>query len=274
MSVLDNLTFGLRHRKLAKDEVPKRARDVADMLGIGTFLQRRPGALSGGQRQRVALGRALVRDAVVFLMDEPLSNLDAALRVRTRTEIKALQRRIGTTTIYVTHDQEEAMVLSDRIAVMRDGVIQQCDRPDVIYQNPANTFVATFIGSPSMNMIDGKVSREDGSLVFRHADVTLRLDIDVARSRPEQWPDGRAVRLGIRPEGIRPGRTAGDRSFPAEVFLVEPIGPITYVDLKVGELLLRASVDPSLNPQPGETFHVAITPNKAYLFDAADGQRI
>ena len=222
----------------------------------------------------MALGRALVRDAVAFLMDEPLSNLDAALRVRTRTEIKALQRRIGTTTIYVTHDQEEAMVLSDRIAVMRDGVIQQCDRPDVIYRDPANVFVATFIGSPAMNMLDGKLSSSDGRVVFVHPDLTLTLDSSVLKTGIASAQTERAVQLGIRPEGLRIDRQPKDQALTAEAFLVEPVGPITYVDLKKGSILVRASVDPVLNPRGGETFHVTIGSDKAFVFDAKDANRI
>ncbi|HET8522884.1 MAG TPA: ABC transporter ATP-binding protein [Thermomicrobiales bacterium] len=275
MSVYENLTFGLRHRKLDRDEARQRATRAAEMLGIGALLNRRPSALSGGQRQRVALGRALVRDAVLFLMDEPLSNLDAALRVRTRTEIKALQQQIGTTTIYVTHDQEEAMVLSDRIAVMRDGVIQQFDRPEVIYHDPANLVVATFIGNPAMNRLDGTLSADNGQLRFVHPDVTLPLSSDVLKTDQAASAAGRNVHLGIRPEAIRLHRQpSDDQVFTAEVFLVELIGPVTYVDLKRGNVLLRASVDPALNPKVGETFHVSISPDKTYVFDAGDGRRL
>jgi multiple sugar transport system ATP-binding protein len=275
MSVFENLTFGLRHRKLDRDEARQRATRAAEMLGIGALLNRRPGALSGGQRQRVALGRALVRDAVLFLMDEPLSNLDAALRVRTRTEIKALQQQVGTTTIYVTHDQEEAMVLSDRIAVMRDGVIQQFDRPDVIYQDPANLVVATFIGNPAMNRLDGALATDDGRLLFVHPDVTLALTPAALKTEQANSLTGRKVQLGVRPEGLRLDRQPCDgQAFTADVFLVELIGPVTYVDLKLGSILVRASVDPALKPKVGETFHVSVAPDKTYLFDAGDGRRI
>ena len=274
MSVFDNLSFGLRHQKSPKKEIDRRVRGIAETLGITALLDRRPAELSGGQRQRVALGRALVRESVVFLMDEPLSNLDAALRVKTRTEIKALQQRIRTTTLYVTHDQEEAMVLSDRIAVMRDGIIQQFDRPEVVYDDPVNVFVGTFIGSPAMNLLDGTISVDGGRPMLTHGDVHVALDSSIVRSGLGALTNQRRVNLGIRPEGVRLGREAGPSSLPAEVFLVEPVGPVTYVDLRINSTLVRASVDPALRPRVEDVFHVSIAAEKAFLFDADSGQRI
>jgi multiple sugar transport system ATP-binding protein len=274
MSVFDNLSFGLRHQKSPRKEIDQRVRNIAEVLGITPLLDRRPAELSGGQRQRVALGRALVRESVVFLMDEPLSNLDAALRIRTRTEIKALQQRIRTTTLYVTHDQEEAMVLSDRIAVMRDGVLQQFDRPEVVYGDPVNVFVGTFIGSPAMNLLEGTVGLEGGRPILTHGDVHLALDPAIARAGVGALARPRRVNLGIRPEGVRLAREAGPSSLPARVFLVEPVGPVTYVDLRVNSSLIRASVDPALRPRAEDVFHVSIAADKAFLFDAESGQRI
>jgi multiple sugar transport system ATP-binding protein len=202
MSVYENMSFGLSLRKMPKAESDSAVRRVAEFLGLSAMLDRRPGQLSGGQRQRVALGRAIVRNPAVFLMDEPLSNLDAALRVSTRSEIKQLQQELGTTTIFVTHDQEEAMVLSGRIAIMQHGVLQQFDNPNVIYNDPINMFVAGFIGSPKMNMLPGNLAtREDhGYFYAEESDITWPANQFVAASSAGH------VTLGIRPEHIRLSR--------------------------------------------------------------------
>jgi len=269
MSVYDNLAFALALRKTSKSGIDRSVRRVAEMLGLETLLQRRPAHLSGGQRQRVALGRAIVRNPVVFLMDEPLSNLDAALRVSTRTEIKRLQRELGTTTIFVTHDQEEAMVLSDRIAIMRAGILQQFGTPRTIYTDPVNLFVAGFIGSPRMNVLDGQVEGGEGGARF-----TLdpsRLSWSLPGLAP---PRGTApVSLGVRPEHIALSRQVDD-GVVATISLVEPVGAVSYVDLELGDVMLKASTDPAAEFDVGERVTVRLSPNSVYLFDRATGERI
>lgn len=279
MSVRENLAFGLKVRRLNKGEIERRVADAAAMLGLEQLLERRPAYISGGQRQRVALGRAVVRDAAIFLMDEPLSNLDASLRVRTRTEIKALQRHLGTTTIYVTHDQEEAMVLSDRIAVMRDGCLQQYAAPQAIYGDPANLFVATFIGNPPLNVWEGYLQRENGHLLFRSAGVSVPLDPTVLRDgeRPVS-NSNRDVKLGIRPESVLLSRCA-DSSYQTQVLegkvlLTEPVGPVTYVDVAVGELTLRASTEPADGFCLDERVKIHFRSTGTFLFEGHDGARL
>src|SRR6187549_3855827 len=201
MTVYDNLAFGLKLLKTPKQEIKRRVQDAAKILDLEKLLDRKPRALSGGQRQRVALGRAIVREPAAFLMDEPLSNLDAKLRVQTRAEILRLQRRLETTTVYVTHDQVEAMTMGDRIAVMSQGVLQQIGTPVDVYTRPANTFVATFIGSPAMNMVEATVERADGGLRVAIGDQRVTLDPELIADRPElERRDGGKVIVGIRPE--------------------------------------------------------------------------
>src|SRR5689334_22184278 len=200
MSVYDNMAFGLKLRKTPKTEIDKRVKEAADMLGIAHLLDRKPKALSGGQRQRVALGRAIVRNPAVFLMDEPLSNLDAKLRVQTRAEISKLHLRLKTTFIYVTHDQTEAMTMGTRIAVMKDGILQQLDTPQTLYDNPANMFVAGFIGSPAMNFFEAKLDRGDGGLLVDLGSVHLPIPSQKLESLGNHI--GKAVFFGIRPEDI------------------------------------------------------------------------
>src|SRR5690348_8450307 len=201
MSVYDNMAFGLKMRKFDKAEIQKRVREAADILGIGEYLKRKPRQLSGGQRQRVALGRAIVRHPQVFLFDEPLSNLDAKLRVQMRVELKKLHERLGTTAIYVTHDQVEAMTLGDRVVVMRDGWVQQVGDPMELYNEPANRFVAGFIGSPAMNFAQVRIAAENGSLWAESDDLRVRVPAAVA-GRLERYAGGRAT-LGVRPEDLR-----------------------------------------------------------------------
>jgi multiple sugar transport system ATP-binding protein len=269
MSVYDNLAFALSLRKIPRDTVDRSVRRVAEMLGLDVLLQRRPSHLSGGQRQRVALGRAIVRNPVVFLMDEPLSNLDAALRVTTRTEIKRLQRELGTTTIFVTHDQEEAMVLSDRIAILRAGLLQQYGKPREIYADPVNLFVAGFIGSPKMNFLDGRIEGAPGGgrFVLDGADVSWPLP---GLTPP---PGNPAITLGIRPEHIMLSRDDSDVA-PAKIGLVEPVGAVTYVDLDLGGLALKASTDPSADFDVGEQVRIGFTAPRVFMFDRATGARI
>jgi multiple sugar transport system ATP-binding protein len=229
MSVYDNMAFGLKLRKVAKEEIDRRVQAAARILGLEDFLSRRPRALSGGQRQRVAMGRAIVREPQAFLMDEPLSNLDAKLRVQMRSEIAKIQRDLGTTTIYVTHDQVEAMTMGDRVAVMRKGVLQQVEPPQVLYDHPLNLFVAGFIGSPSMNLVEGDLARSDGGMFVDFGGFRLRIDDQALQARPAVSKfEGKKVVVGLRPENLEdaslvPGAPE-DRRIQATVELREALG--------------------------------------------------
>jgi multiple sugar transport system ATP-binding protein len=229
LTVYDNIAFGLRLRKEPKDEIDRRVRDAARVLGLEEFLERKPRALSGGQRQRVAMGRAIVRKPAAYLMDEPLSNLDAKLRVHMRAEIASLQHDLGVTTIYVTHDQVEAMTMGDRVAVMRKGELQQVAPPQELYERPVNLFVGGFIGSPAMNMVESTIERRNGALVALVGPHPLTLGEEVTRSRPalERYV-GRRVVLGIRPESLEDAALApdvpADRHIKGVVVLREPLG--------------------------------------------------
>ncbi|MBA3451433.1 MAG: ABC transporter ATP-binding protein [Chloroflexia bacterium] len=269
MSVFENMAFALRLQKTPADTVDRIVRQVADFLGLGALLDRRPANLSGGQRQRVALGRAIVRNPVVFLMDEPLSNLDAALRVSTRTEIKRLQRELGTTTIFVTHDQEEAMVLSDRVAILDSGRLQQYDTPQRIYRDPANLFVAGFIGSPRMNFIPGTITRAESRLLFVPDDGGFNWPLPPLRDEPA----GTAVMLGVRPEHLHVTRGAAGEPV-GTVVLVEPVGSVTFVNVTVGGWSLRASVAPDEEFVVDESITVSPQPDKIFLFAPESGERI
>ena len=239
MTVYKNMAFGLKLRKFPKAEIDKRVREAAEILGITQLLDRKPKALSGGQRQRVALGRAIVRDPSAFLFDEPLSNLDAKLRVETRAEIKRLHKRLSTTTIYVTHDQEEAMTLGDRVCVMSEGLIQQCDTPITVYDRPVNRFVAAFLGTPPMNFFDGQLVQENSETFFRtpHG-INLRLTGHHAELVAGHL--GQDVVLGMRPEGmfLRPNEFANDESQTIEmvVDVTEPLGNTMDVFLSNGRM--------------------------------------
>src|SRR5438067_8779470 len=229
MSVYDNLAFGLKLRKTPKREIDERVKRAAKILEIEEFLKRKPRALSGGQRQRVAMGRAIVREPHAFLMDEPLSNLDAKLRVQMRAEIHQLQRRLGVTTIYVTHDQVEAMTMGDRVAVMSRGHLQQVDTPQTLYDNPKNEFVAGFIGSPAINLVEAELARDDGRLAVRFGGHDLTVDDQLARNRSGLADYvGRTVILGIRPEDFEDvaldAAAPPDRRIKATVDLTEPLG--------------------------------------------------
>lgn len=270
MSVRDNLGFSLKMAKTPKKEINERVEQVARVLGIEELLDRRPSQLSGGQRQRVALGRALVRDPLIFLMDEPLSNLDALLRVNTRTEIKRLQRELGRTTIFVTHDQEEAMVLSDRIAIMRNGVLQQYATPAETYRKPINTFVASFIGNPRMNFMNGTATVDEGIARFVTADATFTMTGSLPK---EVAATSAELTLGIRPEHLvltdpQPNHTVG------QVDLIELVGPVTYLDLSIGDRSLRASVSASDHYEVGQRVAVTFDAAHAHFFERSTGIRI
>ncbi len=271
MTVYDNMAFGLRLRKYPKHEIDRRVREAARMLGIEHLLDRKPKQLSGGQRQRVAVGRAIVREPQVFLMDEPLSNLDAALRVQTRAEIKKLHARLQTTTIYVTHDQVEAMTMGDRIVVLRDGVVQQVDTPLNLYQKPANMFVAGFIGSPSMNFVPGRLVRQDGAFLFDAG--TWRVEIPSNLTEYVQPWEGRDVILGIRPEHIEDARLR-DGALPpsfavlrAKVDVHEPLGSDVILYLDAGGHSLVARVDARSPAKMGDEVTIALDMSKLHLFN-------
>jgi multiple sugar transport system ATP-binding protein len=274
MTVERNLSFGLRVAGLAKDEIEKRVKRAADMLQLGPLLQRKPMALSGGQRQRVAIGRALVRDVDVFLFDEPLSNLDAKLRAELRVEIKRLHQRLGNTMIYVTHDQIEALTLADRVAVMRGGVIQQLDAPQVIYNEPNNLYVAGFIGSPTMNFIKGEIGGTAAAPFIAVSKGKVALKDYAAKSN---LVVGQKVVFGARPEHLRinAGNEAGlSDAFDATVDLIEPMGADSLVWLKLGDQILSARIESSKIYEPGEKIKVRFRVGLASVFDAETSDRL
>ena len=267
MTVADNMGFNLRLAGKSKQEIATRVGEAARMLDLTPLLDRRPSQLSGGQRQRVAMGRAVVRDPAVFLFDEPLSNLDAKLRVQMRAEIKLLHQKVGTTAIYVTHDQIEAMTLADRIVVLRAGRLEQVGTPLELYRNPANLFVAGFIGSPAMNLIDavgvvdgaGPAARIGGALTLRLAD-----DVRVA--------DGQPLVLGLRPEHLN---ESGDVNvMEGAIRFVEPTGALTHVTFACAGVDIAAGVDGSRDLRPGEPFRTSIPPSRIHVFDRQSGERV
>jgi multiple sugar transport system ATP-binding protein len=269
MSVRQNLAFGLKIRKLTRAEISRRVDETAEVLGIGTLLDRKPRALSGGQRQRVALGRALVREPQVFLMDEPLSNLDAKLRAQTRSEIRRLQHEIGTTTVYVTHDQVEAMTMGDRIATMRDGVLEQVGDPDTVYEKPANTFVASFIGSPAMSLARVGAERRSGNVELSLGEQKLVLDgpVDVPAE----------VIFGARPEHTRLWDGEANLLGPidATVEYVESLGRETLIGVEAaGGARFVVEADGRVRAEPGEALRFGLRRGWVYLFDAENEQAL
>jgi ABC-type sugar transport system ATPase subunit len=274
MSARENMSFGLRQQRIDPATIKRQVDIGAEMLGLSELLERRPAELSGGQRQRVAVGRAVVRNPAVLLMDEPLSNLDASLRIRTRTEIKRLQRDLGITSVFVTHDQEEAMVLSDRVAVIRNGRLQQVGPPMEVYRRPENLFVAGFIGSPAMNFLEVELGREDGRLRCALDGRTLDLPPDaVLESSFDALGRPRKVVIGIRPTDLVVGGSQ-ELQLSGEVFLVEPIGPISYVDVDVNGVAIKAVADPDLAPRPGERVELRFSGQRVHLFDIETEQRL
>ena len=271
MSVYDNLAFGLKLRKIKKEEIDRRVKEGAAILGLEKFLDRKPKALSGGQRQRVALGRAIVREPSVFLMDEPLSNLDAKLRVQTRAEIARLHQRLGTTTIYVTHDQVEAMTMGDRIAVMRDGLLQQIGSPQELYDHPINIFVAGFIGSPSMNFATAKAEGKDLML----GGAKLELAGEQAKAA-ETRTDGANVLIGFRPEHIELANGQGGDAvrFPAQVEVVEYLGSeeLIHAQTEGNEIVALLSSDKKV--AVGDSVNFAVPMDKLHIFDPDSEQAL
>ena len=269
MSVKGNLSFGLKNAKVPKDEIEKRVARAAEILQIEPLLDRKPGALSGGQRQRVAIGRALVRDVDVFLFDEPLSNLDAKLRVDLRVELKRLHNQLQNTMIYVTHDQVEAMTLADRIAVMKGGKIMQLGSPDEIYNQPRNLYVADFIGSPSMNFLEGRLEAGE----FKVDDMVMPMT-GYEFGAP-QTADRPAI-IGIRPEHVVTGELVRNAplQFEVDVDLVEPMGSDTLVYAKLGKHSFRIRMDGQARVRDGEKISIGIDPSRASLFDKASEDRL
>jgi multiple sugar transport system ATP-binding protein len=264
MTVYDNMAFGLKMRKFPKAEIEKRVQDAADILGIRELLKRKPRQLSGGQRQRVAVGRAIVRHPQVFLFDEPLSNLDAKLRVQMRVELKRLHDRLETTAIYVTHDQVEAMTLGDRVVVMKDGWIQQVGEPLELYGRPANRFVAGFIGSPAMNFAEAVVTEDAGQLSV--SNPGLRIPVPPARTERLRAYKGQSITIGVRPEDLQIA-TNGRAAFDALVEVVEPLGSEILLDVKVGPHVIVARVDPTVRAKVHETIRLAVDPERLHFFD-------
>ena len=263
MTVRDNMGFSLRLRNESRKRIEDRVAHAARILNLGDYLHRYPRELSGGQRQRVAMGRAIVRDPKVFLFDEPLSNLDAKLRVAMRAEIKALHQRLKTTTVYVTHDQVEAMTMADRIAVMNEGRIEQLGAPLELYDRPANLFVAQFIGSPAMNIVDGVFTRSQGSSFVKALGHSWPVSASAAA-------EGQAVKYGIRPEHIGLDRDG----IPAEVVVVEPMGAEAELIVKIGETPFTVKTHGRSGAKPGERISLRPDTHNAHVFDAAGGRRI
>ncbi len=302
-NVYENLAFGLRMRKVPKAEQKRRVEEIARILGLGDMLQRRPAQLSGGQRQRVAMGRAIVREPKAFLMDEPLSNLDAKLRVQMRAEIARIQQTLKVTTVYVTHDQVEAMTMGHRVAVMRDGELQQVDTPQRLYDAPANLFVASFVGSPPMNLFEAVVEGDNGRLVCRIGNAELELPADVSSARPLLANyAGRRVAIGIRPEDVREASGWDGARLRGRILLVESLGSEQLVHIEIAATPLERSdlVDTTAQPpgpslgvddleravtllgrfdrhlllSPGEAVEVAIDPRLLHFFDLETGVAI
>jgi len=272
-SVYDNLAFPLKMRKMPKADIDVRVRQTAETLSITPLLARRPRELSGGQQQRVALGRALVRNPKAFLMDEPLSNLDAKLRVQMRSELKRFHQELNATVIYVTHDQLEAMTMSDKIAVMEGGNLQQYGPPDEIYHRPANAFVGTFIGSPSMNLLRGTLENRDGAITVAGNDWRMVLPPDLAGALEAAGRPSDVI-VGCRPSHVRLSHDTSASGFPAEVYTIEPTGEVTYVHLRVGTLLLVAAVDPAFAVSVGDRVWVEFPAEWMHLFDGATERSI
>jgi multiple sugar transport system ATP-binding protein len=273
-TVYGNLAFPLRMRRYPKEEIDRRVQRAAEILSITPLLSRRPRQLSGGQQQRVALGRALVRDPKVFLMDEPLSNLDAKLRVQMRAEIKRLHQDLEATVVYVTHDQLEAMTMSDRVAIMNYGKLQQYGPPLEVYERPVNAFVAGFIGSPSMNFLWGRVELVgDGGLLVGEQEVRVPLERDRAGLVRDVLGDHSAI-LGVRHKDIQVSHQNGAGSIPARIYAVEPTGDITFVHVDLGPNRLVATADPTFTAAPDDPVYLRFDPARLHFFDAETEQAV
>ncbi len=310
MTDYDNMEFGLKLRKLSKEEIDRRVREASKILGLDDFLDRKPKALSGGQRQRVAMGRAIVREPKAFLMDEPLSNLDAKLRVQMRSEIARIQHDLNVTTLYVTHDQVEAMTMGDRVAVIRKGVLQQVDAPQYLYDHPSNLFVAGFIGSPAMNMVEADLSRSNGTLAVEFGDFTLDVPASVLSARPAlKGYEGKPVVVGIRPEDMEDASLVADapagRRIRSQVILREALGADVLVHFGVnarpamtedtkelakdvgtdvleavergaerGEWIFLARLNPRTSAEKGKPIELVVDSERLHFFDPESGAGI
>lgn len=273
MTVRENMSFGLKLRKYDKDEINNRVNKASDILGLDEYLNRKPSALSGGQRQRVALGRAIVRDADVFLMDEPLSNLDAKLRMQTRAEISKLHNELNATTIYVTHDQTEAMTMADRIVIMEDGLIQQIGSPEEVYDNPANTFVASFMGSPAMNLIN--LTYKDG-FAIGGSDFKIKLSEDQINKLDNLGYNGKEIIFGIRPEDVivnLENDSISNDNYKARIDLSELLGSESMFYVKIGEipLIIKANKEKYIQ---NDYMNIGFNIDKSHIFDANTGQSL
>ena len=271
MTVYDNMAFGLKLRKVPKDEIDKAVREAARILDLEKLLDRKPKALSGGQRQRVAMGRAIVRNPKVFLMDEPLSNLDAKLRVQMRIEISKIHQRLGATIIYVTHDQTEAMTLGTRIVVMKDGVVQQVDTPQHLYEQPGNLFVAGFMGSPQMNFLDAQIAEKGGDLIAKVGEYDVVIPAAKAKVLKDGGYVGKTVVLGIRPEDIHDSQMFIEASpsapMTSTVKVYELLGAEVFLYFDVNGTQVTARVDPRTNSKTGDTIKFAFDMEKSHFFD-------
>jgi multiple sugar transport system ATP-binding protein len=276
LSVYDNMAFGLKLRKMPKEEIKRRVNEAADILGIQDFLERKPRQLSGGQRQRVAVGRAIVREPKVFLFDEPLSNLDAKLRVQMRAEISKLHQRLKTTFIYVTHDQTEAMTMATRIAVINKGILQQLDTPQNLYDRPNNLFVAGFIGSPAMNFFRGKLRKDNGKLHVETGDFSVA--IPASKAKPYEGHAGKDIVFGIRPENIHDAdfvpTNIDSEKVNVKVDVTELMGNEIFVYLMSGANTFVARVDPRSKLRVGQQAQVAFDMDNFHIFDATTEQAI
>ncbi|MBI6817641.1 ABC transporter ATP-binding protein [Pseudomonas syringae] len=274
MSVRENIAFGLKIRKMPQADIDAEVARVAKLLQIEHLLNRKPGQMSGGQQQRVAMGRALARRPKIYLFDEPLSNLDAKLRVEMRTEMKLMHQRLKTTTVYVTHDQIEAMTLGDKVAVMKDGIVQQFGTPKQIYTDPANLFVASFIGSPPMNFIPLRLQRKDGQLIAALDSGLARCELPVGVS--DAGLEDREIILGIRPEQIMlaGAESTGLPTIRAEVQVTEPTGPDTLVFVTLNHSKVCCRLAPDVAPQVGESLTLQFDPARVLIFDAQSGERL
>ena len=265
-TVFDNMAFGLQMRRYSQDEVKKRVREAAEILGIEVLLERKPRQLSGGQRQRVAVGRAIVRHPEVFLFDEPLSNLDAKLRVQMRVELKRLHERLETTAIYVTHDQVEAMTLGTRVVVMKDGRVQQIGEPLELYGRPSNKFVAGFIGSPAMNFVEVAISGSGEALWAEAAGLRIRVPQEMSTRVRSQ--SGQRLTLGVRPEAVRIANGVDDYSFATAVDVLEPLGNEILLNFRAGGVPMVARVDPGVRVKAHDNIRLALDPERLHFFDA------
>jgi len=273
-SVYENMANPLRLRKMSKDEIDKRVKEAARILEIERLLDRRPSQLSGGQKQRVAIGRVLVREPKAFLFDEPIAHLDAKLRARMRGELKHIQKTLGTTTVYVTHDQLEGMSMADRIAIMREGVLQQVGTPHEVFNSPANVWVATFVGDPPMNVLSGELRSENGSLTVEAPGIRIAVPAQKAAVLEKAPLQDRRVQVGIRPEALKLAQVPdADHPIGGKIYSVQPLGDVEIVDVRVGEdrILVRAELGTITNEDMDAPVYLEYRPEKLHFFDPATG---